>query len=204
MPTLLHIDSSPRTASVSTRLSAALVEKWKRQHPDGTVVYHNTTLERVPYIDEPHITAAYTAVAQLTPAQRRTLALSDKFVDELLAANVIVFGVPMWSLGIPASLKAWIDMVVRAGRTFAFTESGVGPLIPAGKKVYVISARGGAYLAGTPAKALDHQEPYLRTILSFLGLTDIEFIYAENQSRGSEAAAAGYAKAERTLAQLEA
>ena len=204
MPVLLHIDSSPRAASVSSKLSAEFVAKWKRQHPDGTVIHHNTTLEKIPYIDEAQIAAAYTPAAALTPEQKQTLAYSDKLVDELLAADVIVLGVPMWNLGIPASLKAWIDMVVRAGRTFAFTENGVGPLIPAGKKVFVISARGGTYPAGTPAKALDQQEPYLRSILGFLGLADIEFIYAENQSGTAEAAAEGVAKAEHALAKLAA
>jgi len=204
MPTLLHIDSSPRTASVSSKLSAAFVRRWQRLNPAGTVVHHNTTLENIPYIDEEHIAAAFTPADKLTPEQKQKLAYSDRLVDELLAADVIVFGVPMWNLGIPASLKAWIDMVVRLGRTFKYTETGVGPVIAAGKKVYVISARGGTYPAGTPAKAYDQQEPYLRSILGFLGLTDIEFIYAENQSRGGEAAAEGIARAENTLARLAA
>jgi FMN-dependent NADH-azoreductase len=204
MPTLLHIDSSPRAASVSSKLSAEFVAKWKRHHPGATVIHHNTTLEKIPYIDEAQIVAAYTPAAALTSGQKQTLAYSDKLVDELLAADVIVFGVPMWNLGIPASLKAWIDMVVRAGRTFAFTENGVEPLIQPGKKVYVISARGGAYPAGTPAKAFDQQEPYLRSILGFLGLADIEFICAENQSGTVEAAAEGIAKAKAVLAQLAA
>ena len=204
MPTLLHLDSSPRVASVSSKLAAAFVRRWQRRNPTGTVIHHNTTLERIPYIDEAHIAAACTPAEKLTPDEKEKLAYSDKLVDELLAADVVVLGVPMWGLGIPASLKAWIDMVVRAGRTFALTEDGVRPLIPGGKKVYVISARGGSYPAGTPAKALDQQEPYLRTILGVLGLTDLEFIYAENQGRGDAAAAEGVAKAETILAQLTA
>lgn len=204
MPTLLHIDSSPRSESVSSKLAAAFVRRWQRRNPGGSVVHHNTTLENIPYIDEAHIAAAYTPANKLTLEQKEKLAYSDKLVDELLAADVIVFGVPMWNLGIPASLKAWIDMVVRAGRTFTYTEKGVSSLLPAGKKVYVISARGGAYPEGTPAKAYDQQEPYLRTILGFLGLTDIEFVYAENQGRSGEAAAEGIARAEGTLAQLAA
>jgi FMN-dependent NADH-azoreductase len=204
MPSLLHIDSSPRSASVSNKLAAAFVHRWQRRNPTGTVIHHNTTLEKIPYIDEVHIAAAYTPADKLTAEQQKKLAYSDKLVDELLAADVIVLGVPMWNLGIPASLKAWIDLVVRAGRTFTYTGEGVSSLLPAGKKVYVISARGGAYPAGTPAKAFDQQEPYLRSILGFLGLTDVEFIYAENQGRGGDAAAEGFAKAETTLAQLAA
>jgi FMN-dependent NADH-azoreductase len=204
MSNLLHIDSSPRADSVSSKLAAAFVRRWQRRNPGGTVIHHNTTLEKIPYIDEAHIAAAYTPAGELTPEQKQKLAYSDHLIDELLAADVLVLGVPMWNLGIPASFKAWIDMVVRAGRTFTYTEKGVSSLVPPGKKVYVISARGGAYPAGTPAKTFDQQEPYLRTILGFLGLTDIEFIYAENQGRGGQAAAEGLAKAETTLAKLAA
>ena len=110
----------------------------------------------------------------------------------------------MWNLAIPASLKAWIDLIVREGRTFAFTEAGVTPLVPPGKKVVVFSARGGAYPAGSPFHALDYQEPYLRTILGLIGLTEIEFIHAEHQSEGPEAAAEGLARAERALTALAA
>lgn len=204
MPVLLRIDSSPRNASVSSRLAAAFVRRWQERNPTGAVIYHNTTLEKIPYIDEAVIEAFFTPPAALTPAQMQLLAYSDKLVDELLAADVLVLGVPMWNLGIPASLKAWIDMIVRAGRTFAFTEQGIKPLLAPGKRVYVVSARGGAYPAGTPAKAFDQQEPYLRSILGFLGLTSIEFIYAENQSQGPEAAAQGVSRAERMLETIAA
>lgn len=202
MPNLLHIDSSPRAASVSSRLAAAFVEKWKRQNPAGTVVHHNATFEKIPYLDEAMVEAFFTPAAELKAEQKQSLAYSDRLVDELLAADVVVLGAPMWNLGIPASLKAWIDMIVREGRTFAFTGQGVAPLVPPGKKVYVFSARGGAYPAGTPFHALDHQEPYLRAILGCMGLTEIEFVYAENQSGGAEAAAEGVARAESACAGL--
>ena len=202
MPTLLHIDSSPRTASASSKLAAAFVEQWRRQNPTGTVVHHNTSLENIPYLDEAAIEAFFTPAAELTARQRRALAYSDKLVDELLAADVVVLGVPMWNLGIPASLKAWIDLVVREGRTFAFAGEGVAPLVPPGKKAVVFSARGGSYPVGTPLHGLDLQEPYLRTILGLIGLTGIEFIHAEHQSEGPEAAAEGLARAERALAEF--
>ena len=202
MATLLHIDSSPRAASVSSRLAAAFVATWKQQNPGGTVVHRNTSLGGIPYLDEAAIDAFFTPPAELTAEQRRTLNESDRLVDELLAADVLVLAVPMWNLSIPASLKAWIDMIVREGRTFAFTESGVAPLVPPGKKVFVFSARGGSYPAGSPLQALDHQEPYLRDLLGVIGLTDVEFIHAERQSESSEAAAEGLACAERALAQL--
>ncbi len=202
MATLLHIDSSPRAASVSSRLAAVFVAKWRQQNPSGTVIYRNTSLERIPYLDEAAIDAFFTPPAKLTAKQKRNLESSDRLVDELLAANVLVLGVPMWNLSIPASLKAWIDMIVREGRTFAFTEEGVAPLVPPGKRVYVFSARGGAYPAGSPFHALDYQEPYLRAILGVIGLTDVKFIHAERQSESPEAAAESLACAERALAQL--
>ncbi len=204
MPTLLHIDSSPRAAPVSSRLAAAFVANWKQQNPDGTVVHHNTSLECIPYLDEAMIEAMFTPGAALTAEQKCALACSDRLVDELLAADVIVLGVPMWNLCIPASLKAWIDLIVREGRTFAFTEEGVAPLAPAGKKIFVFCARGGAYRPGSPLHALDFQEPYLRTILGLIGLTEIEFIHAEHQSEGPEAAADGLARAERALTAQDA
>ncbi len=204
MPTLLHIDSSPRAASVSSRLAASFVAKWRQQHPTGTVVHRNTSLENIPYLDEAAVDAFFTSAESLTPAQQRALAFSDRLVDELLAADVIVLGVPMWNLSIPASFKAWIDLIVREDRTFAFTPQGVAPLVPPGKMVYVFSARGGAYPAGSPFHARDHQEPYLRTILGLIGLTSIDFIHAEHQSGGPEAAAEGLARAESALAALAA
>lgn len=202
MPALLHIDSSPRAASISSRLATAFVTKWKRENPGGTVVHHNTSLDGIPYLDEAAIDAFFTPPAELAAEQKRTLEYSDRLADELLAADVLVLAVPMWNLSIPASLKAWIDMIVREGRTFAFTADGVAPLVPQGKRVFVFSARGGAYPAGSPLRALDHQEPYLRAILGVIGLTDVEFIHAERQSESAEAATEGLACAERALAVL--
>jgi FMN-dependent NADH-azoreductase len=202
MPSLLHIDSSPRATSISSRVAAAFVAKWRQQNPAGTVVHRNTSLERIPYLDEATAEAFLDPSGEPTPERRRILACSDRFVDELLAADVLVLGVPMWNLSIPASLKAWIDLIVREGRTFAFIDGGVTPLVPPGKRVFVFCARGGAYPAGSTMRALDFQEPYLRTILGVIGLTQIEFIYAECQSESPEAAAKALAGAERAVALL--
>jgi len=202
MPALLHIDSSPRTASISSRLAAAFVATWKHQNPAGTVVHRNTSLDGFPYLDEATIDAFFTPPAKLTSEQMRTLEFSDCLVDELLAADVLVLAAPMWNLSVPASLKAWIDMIVREGRTFAFTADGVASLVPPGKRVFVFSARGGVYPAGSPLQTFDHQEPYLRAILGVIGLTDVEFIHAERQSESADAAAEGLACAERALAEL--
>jgi FMN-dependent NADH-azoreductase len=204
MSALLHIDSSPRTASVSSFLAAIFVEKWKQQNPTGTVIHHNSSRERFPYLDEAAVAAIFTPSAKRTAAQKLALAFSDQLVDELLVADVVVLGAPMWNLSIPASLKAWIDLIVREGRTFAFTKQGVAPLVPPGKHVYVFSARGGAYPAGTPFQDFDQQEPYLRKILGVIGLTRIDFVCAEHQSGDAEAAAEGLAHAKSALAALAA
>jgi FMN-dependent NADH-azoreductase len=202
MPTLLHIDSSPRSASVSSQLAATFVQRWKAQNPSGVVLHHNTGQEAIPYLDEATLGAFFTPEESLSEEQKQKIALSNQLVDELLAADVLVLGVPMWNLGIPASLKAWIDQIVRAGKTFAYTATGVAPLLPAGKKVYVFSSRGGTYPVGTPFHAYDQLEPYLRTALGFLGMTDVEFVYADNQSRSGEAPILGLAAAQSALAAL--
>lgn len=202
MPTLLHIDSSPRSHSVSSSLASDCVATWKMRNPKGAVVHHNTSLESIPFLSEKMAEAFLDPDAAPSAERSQVLACSDRFVDEIFEADVIVLAAPMWNLSIPASLKAWIDLIVREGRTFAFTESGVVPLIPPGKKVLVITARGGAYPAGSPMRALDFQEPYMRAILGVIGLTDIEFIHAERQSESPDAAAIGLALAERRLAAL--
>jgi FMN-dependent NADH-azoreductase len=202
MPNLLQIDSSPRAASVSSRLAAAFVACWKQQNANGTVVHHNVSNENIPYLDDATAEAFLDPAAAPSPKRTRILAVSDRLVDELLAADVLVLAAPMWNLSIPASLKAWIDLIVREGRTFAFTESGVAPLVPPGKRVFIFSARGGAYPAGSPMQALDFQEPYLRAILGIIGLTDVEFISADRQSESPEAAGEGLALAECALAVL--
>lgn len=202
MPTLLHIDSSPRPASVSGRLAGRFAEEWRRQNPAGHVIYHHTSRERIPYLDEEMVEAYSTPAGSLTEKQRGVLAYSDSLVDELLAADVVVLGAPMWNLGVPASLKAWIDMVVREGRTFAFTPQGVQGLLSPDTKIYVFSACGGVYPEESPAKTLDLLEPYLRAILGAIGLIDVTFIRAESQSSSPEAAAEGLAQAEAALAEL--
>lgn len=201
MPALLHIDSSPRSASVSSKLAGEFVARWSDRNPGGRVTYHNTSLEQIPYLDEAAIEAFFTPARERTEEQRRVLVLSDRLVDELVAADVLVLGAPMWNLGIPASLKAWIDLIVREGRTFAFTEQGVRGLL-SGKRVLVFLACGGAYAEATAAKGMDLLEPYLRAILAAIGLTDVEFVRAENQSCGCEAAAKGLAQAEAAMAEL--
>jgi FMN-dependent NADH-azoreductase len=188
MPNLLVVESSPRSASVSSALSEKFVKEWSRKNPGAAIVRHNVTREDIPYVDEAWIGAVYTPVQSRTAEQKQLLALSDKFVDELQAADTIVIATPMHNFSISAALKSWIDHVVRAGRTFAYTAEGPKGLLDGSKRVVVIVARGGSYTGGSPAAFLDNQEPYLRTILGFIGLTNVSFVYAENQARGAEEA----------------
>ena len=201
MPTLLHIDSSPRSASVSSRLADTFVNNWKKQNPSGTVIHHNTTNEKVPFVDEPAIGVLYGGLAPATEDQKHILALSEQFIEEFLAADVLVLGIPMWNFGIPASLKAWIDLVSRPGRTFGYVEGGgVVSLVPAGKKAVIFLSSGGAYQPGTPYETYNQVDPYLRTIFAFFGLVDIPVVRIENQNRSGDAPAQGLAAAEAQLA----
>jgi len=194
MPTLLQLDSSPRSASVSSELTAQFAEAWKAKHPGGTVIHRNTATSSLPFVDEPLIGAYYTPAESLSADQKQHLALSDKLTAELLSADTIVIGLPMWNFGIPASFKAWIDLIARVNKTFRYGASGPEGLLKANTKTVVITARGGYYSGDSPAHAYDQQEPYVRTVLAFLGLRDVTFIHAENQSR-PDAAPAGKALA---------
>jgi FMN-dependent NADH-azoreductase len=180
---LLRIDSSARRNSVSRQLTQRFVETWKQENPTGKVMERDLATASLPLITDEWTHAAYSDPATLTPAQLETLSISDALVDELLAADTIVIGAPMYNLTVSAPLKAWIDQIVRVGRTVLWGPSGSEGVLK-GKKVVVLTSRGGAFRPGTPTAQYDHQEPYLRHILGFIGLTDVTFIHAENQKPG--------------------
>jgi FMN-dependent NADH-azoreductase len=180
---LLRIDSSARRNSVSRQLTQRFVETWKQENPTGKVMERDLATTNLPLITDEWTHAAYSDPATLTPAQLETLSISDALVDELLAADTIVIGAPMYNLTVSAPLKAWIDQIVRVGRTVLWGPSGSEGVLK-GKKVVVLTSRGGAFRPGTPTAQYDHQEPYLRHILGFIGLTDVTFIHAENQKPG--------------------
>ncbi len=204
MPTLLCVDSSPRADSVSRDLTQRYVAEWKKQNPNGTVIERNVALDPVPFITEPWIHAAFYAdPAARTPEQKKLLEVSDNLVDEFLAADILVLGAPMWNFNVPASLKAWIDQVTRVGRTFRYTESGPKGLAKA-KRAIVMTARGGWYTQDSPYTAMDQQEPYIRTILAFLGIPKVDMIHAEKQNRVPEDAAAARKTAQESVAALAA
>ena len=180
---LLRIDSSARRSSVSRQLTQRFVETWNQEHPTGEVIERELATTYLPLITDEWTLAAHSDPARLTPAQRETLAVSDALIEELLAADTIVIGAPMYNFTVSAPLKGWIDQIVRVGRTVLRGPNGTEGALK-GKKVVVLTSRGGAYRPGAPNAQYDHQEPYLRHILGFIGLTDVTFIHAENQKPG--------------------
>ena len=182
---LLRIDSSARKNSVSRQLTDEFVQAWRRQHPGGQIVERDLASTHLPHITDEWVHAVHSDPARHTTEQKLVLATSDALVEELRQADEVVIGAPMYNFAIPAPLKAWIDQVVRVGKTVLFHESGPKGLLQ-GKKVYVITSRGGAFRPGTPTERFDFQEPYLRHILAFIGLTDVTFIHAENQKPGPQ------------------
>ncbi len=193
MATVLHINSSVRqNGSLSRQLGGEFVAKWQAANPDGTVVTRDLAASPVPHLTEQMMGAYFTPAEQRNADQAHTIKTSDALVDELLAADTIVIGAPMYNFSVTSGLKAWIDHVARAGRTFKYGANGPEGLVH-GKKVIVFVASGGVYSEG-PAAAYDHVTTYLRSVLGFLGMTDVTFVVAEGVAMGEEAVAAAVAK----------
>ena len=202
MYTLLIINSSPRSNSVSRRLTRHFAEEWKAKHPDTRVLERELTADPLPFVTEPWIQASYTPPAQRTAQQQQALALSDALIDELMMADVIVLGVPMHNFSIPAPLKAWFDLVARVGKTFSYSDKGPKGLIASDQQVVAIVSRGGVYDDGSASASSDFQVPYLRHILRFLGLEDMTVIAADKQGFGAEVAQQSVDRAIRKLSAL--
>lgn len=199
---ILQINSSARRlqdgqGSVSTRLANELSAGLRAAHPGATVTVRDLAADPLPVLDEAALGALFTPAEQRTPEQAARVALNDRLIAELLAADVLVIGAPMINFNISAQLKNWIDAVARAGTTFKYTEQGPVGLVT-GKKVYVVTARGGIH-RGQPT---DQITPYLRTVLAFLGMGDVEFVYAEGLNMGPEAADRGLSAARHQIAEL--
>jgi FMN-dependent NADH-azoreductase len=177
MPTLLHVDSSPLESSVSRELTREFVNTWNAAHTDGGVIYRDLAANPLKPLDAAWIGAAYTPEAARTPEQKTVLAVSDELIGELQAADELVIGVAMHNFSIPSVLKLWIDQVVRNGHTFSYREGGPKGLLQ-GKKATILIASGGVYEPGTPAGAFNFVEPYLKTILGFIGVSEVKFVTA--------------------------
>jgi FMN-dependent NADH-azoreductase len=182
MPTILHLDSSPLPNSISRELTREYVNEWKTAHPGGTVITRDLAASAPKPIDAAWVFACFTPEASRTPEQNALLATSEELIDELVRADEYVIGVAMHNFAIPSALKLWIDQVVRAGRTFAYGAEGPKGLLQ-GKKAVILSASGGVYSAGTPAAAANFMDPYLKTVLGFIGVTDATFVTAGGASR---------------------
>ena len=201
MTTLLQINASINNDSgQSSRLANQFVETFRARDPHAKVVVRDVAAaEPVPHLTAERFGAFITKSEERSAAQHAVVAYSDALIEEIKQADVVVIGLPMYNFGVPSQLKAYFDHIARAGVTFAYTEKGpVGKLT--GKKVYVFAARGGQY-SGTP---LDTQTGYVRDFLAFLGMTDVQFVYAEGLAISPESKEAGLKKAAAHIAQLAA
>jgi FMN-dependent NADH-azoreductase len=178
MPTLLHLDSSPLgDASISRHLTSEFSQTWKAANPNGKIITRDLTTTTIPPITAAFVAAIYTPADALTPAQKDLLTLSDTLIGELFAADEYVLGVPMHNFGVPSILKLWIDQISRVNKTFSYaTGTPVGLLTS--KKATILIAAGGIYDAGTTMASYNFVDPYLRTVLGFLGVTDVTVIAA--------------------------
>jgi FMN-dependent NADH-azoreductase len=183
MQSLLRIDSSPLGSgqSFSRNLTGEFVRRWQSTHPDGRVVGRDLATTPLFPLTAEWIAAAYTPEASRTPAQQKLMSLSDELIAELMAADEFVIGVPMHNFSIPGHLKLWVDQVVRAGKTFSYATGAPTGLLK-NKKATLILATGGVYETGTPAAGMDFVEPYLRSLLTFLGVVDVQVIRASGTS----------------------
>ncbi|MCZ6763724.1 MAG: FMN-dependent NADH-azoreductase [Alphaproteobacteria bacterium] len=198
MNTLLVVNSSLfGDTSKSRAIAADLVEGWRAglgPNAATTVIERDLRETPVPHLADATLAALGKAGDERSPEEARIAAFADTLIEEVEAADTLVIAAPMYNFTIPSTLKAWLDHIARAGRTFRYTENGAQGLLT-GKKVYVVTARGGVYSANSAAAAMDFQEPYLRTMLGFLGLDDVAFIRAEGLNIGEDGAATGLAEA---------
>ena len=199
---LLHVDSSILgQGSVSRDLSADVVAALQMRHADLAVTQLDLAATPIG-----HLTAAHIAAAQGAPvddALKADVAMGQVALEDFLASDIVVIGAPMYNFGVPSQLKAWIDRISVAGKTFRYGESGPVGLC-GGKKLVIVSSRGGVYSEGSPASAFDHQETYLKAAFGFLGIADITFVRAEGVAMGEDARNRAIASAKRETAALAA
>jgi FMN-dependent NADH-azoreductase len=183
MAILLHLDSSPLASSVSRELTREFVNNWKASHPEGRVIARDLAANPPKPVDQAWVYAAFTPESARQPDQKAALAYSDEGIAELETADEYVIGVAMHNFSIPSVLKLWIDQIVRSGRTFSYSEKEGPKGLLSGKKATVLVATGASYDAGSPYAALNFIDPYLRTILGWIGVTDVKFVTAGGTSQ---------------------
>lgn len=197
---LLHVDSSINGAtSVSRKLTQDIVTQWLADAPETQVEYLDLAVDTPAHFSQDAMGFRLPASdVALTEAQRRENALSEALVTQFLAADVIVVGAPLYNFSIPSQLKAWIDRLAQAGRTFKYTESGVVGLA-AGKTVITALSRGGIYSTSEAGRAMEHQETYLKTVFGFFGITDVRVVRAEGTDMGADNRAQALETADRSI-----
>ena len=182
MTTLLQLNNSIfGDTGQSSQLADRFVAQWQSLRPEARVIRRDLAAVPVPHLTQAEFTAAATPQADRSPEQAAAARLADELIQELQSADVLVIGLPIYNFTLPSTLKAWFDRVARAGTTFHYTGRGPAGLLEA-KKAYIFTTSGGQY-AGTPA---DFQAPYIRHFIGFLGITDVEFIYAEGLAMGED------------------
>lgn len=199
---LLHIDSSVLAEhSVSRQLTARIVTEWQATHPGTAVEYLDLAQDTPATLSGAELAARMTPADSRSAEQAAAAARTEAFLQQFLAADVIVVGAPMYNFSIPSQLKNWIDCIAQAGRTFKYTETG--PVGLAGNKtVIVASSRGGVYSTSEALRALDHQESYLRTVLGFMGIDNVRIVRAEGVNQGADRRSQALAAAEADIATL--
>ncbi|AIL63030.1 MULTISPECIES: FMN-dependent NADH-azoreductase [Pseudomonas] len=196
MSRVLVIESSARQqGSISRQLTSDFVSQWQAAHPGDQVTLRDLAVNPVPHLDANLLGGWMKPEEQRNSDELQALARSNELTDEVLAADVLVLAAPMYNFTIPSTLKAWLDHVLRAGITFKYTETGPQGLLT-GKKAYILTARGGIH-AGASS---DHQEPYLRQVMAFIGIHDVTFIHAEGLNMGGDFHEKGLNQAKAQLA----
>jgi FMN-dependent NADH-azoreductase len=199
MSSLLFVSSSLfGQGSKSRQVALELIDNLRRANPAMAVAERVLDVRTMPHLNLETIAAWQTPG---TESAQASAALSDELTNEIERAGTVVIAAPMYNFTIPSTLKAWIDHIARAGRTFRYGAAGPEGLLK-GKKVYVVTGRGGVYSGESPSKAFDFQEPYLRAVLGFLGLADVTFIHVEGIAMGEQAAADGVARARKAIGEI--
>ncbi|WP_283190177.1 FMN-dependent NADH-azoreductase [Pseudomonas sp. PMCC200344] len=195
MSRVLIIESSARQQdSVSRQLTQTFISQWQTAHPIDQITVRDLAVNPVPHLDINLLGGWMKPAEQRNDIEQVSLERSNQLTDELLVADVLVMAAPMYNFAIPSTLKAWLDHVLRAGVTFKYTDTGPQGLL-SGKRAYVLTARGGIY-AGSTA---DHQEPYLRQVMGFIGIHDVTFIHAEGMNLGGDFQEKGLSQANAKL-----
>jgi FMN-dependent NADH-azoreductase len=202
MATILVVTASPRgERSVTRALCTTFTELWAERHPEDMILLRDVGHHPVPHVSESWVVGAFAPAEEQTAESKAAIAVSDQLVEEFLTADRYVFAVPMYNFNIPSTFKAYIDQLVRAGKTFAMGPNGYEGLVK-DKKALFITTSGGSYPSGSSMASFNFQEPYLRTIFGFMGVTDLQFVAAENMNMGKDAAQQSREKAESALKEL--